>query len=355
MPQCVLCLEEYDVLTDEHVIYAALGSNLVVPRSTCTECQSQCNRSFEQKFLKGSNFVSMLRAFLGIKGRRNIPIYGFDDHGEPLTIHVQPGFPPIRVGLTANGFERPIQIIVSDADRNCLEYFFLPDKIDLPITRSFFDEIVEKIPDKAQSVALWADGNFIAANHWRDLLETFVSWGNQHDLAALVSCISAATANVPFTLDWNRSYIKRAVGKIGFMYLILNLDEHERFSPCLDQFRSYLLKGVLPNGPSGPEEPVLQWNGTHPLNDVASNNEPFTYLLAVANIESACYAFVHLHNMGLFACRLTRNPDFPSLKSRAAIYLLNKEEGDSSFRLKVKPLPEEQGAFFAEAANRLEQ
>ena len=93
MPECLLCLEDKPTLTDEHIIPAALGSNLTLPKSTCRECQTLCNSSFEQRFLKGSNFVSLLRAYLGIKGRRNEPIYGFDRHGNPLTMTVQQGFP----------------------------------------------------------------------------------------------------------------------------------------------------------------------------------------------------------------------------------------------------------------------
>jgi hypothetical protein len=98
MPVCLLCLKDKPSLTDEHIIPAALGSELILPKTTCQECQRLCNRSFEQRFLKGSNFVSLLRAYLGIKGRRNEPIYGFDRHGNPLTMTVQQGFPPIKVG-----------------------------------------------------------------------------------------------------------------------------------------------------------------------------------------------------------------------------------------------------------------
>src|SRR5215208_6664839 len=99
MSRCLFCCEDKTILTDEHIIPAALGGNLKLPKSTCAQCQTKCNQSFEQRFLKGSNFVALLRAYLGIRGRRNQPIYGFDSHGDPLTVTVQPGFPAIRVGI----------------------------------------------------------------------------------------------------------------------------------------------------------------------------------------------------------------------------------------------------------------
>jgi hypothetical protein len=56
----VFCLQEKDKLTDEHIIPAALGGNLVLSNASCEECQTECNRSFEQRFLKGSNFIAMI-------------------------------------------------------------------------------------------------------------------------------------------------------------------------------------------------------------------------------------------------------------------------------------------------------
>src|SRR5438093_6982328 len=99
MMTCLLCRQERDALTDEHILPMALGGNLYLPRSTCEACQQLCNRSFEQKFLKGTNYIAMLRATLGLRGRGEEPIYGFDNHGEPLTVIVQSGFPPLRVGF----------------------------------------------------------------------------------------------------------------------------------------------------------------------------------------------------------------------------------------------------------------
>lgn len=41
MLRCILCLEEKSPLTDEHVIYAALGGGVVLKKTTCEECQRQ--------------------------------------------------------------------------------------------------------------------------------------------------------------------------------------------------------------------------------------------------------------------------------------------------------------------------
>lgn len=86
--------------------------------------------------------MALLRAYLGIRGRRNEPIFGFDQHGSPITVEVQPGFPPIRVGLQVNGIERPMQVILSDERKQSFDYFFLPQVIQRPILMSLFDELV---------------------------------------------------------------------------------------------------------------------------------------------------------------------------------------------------------------------
>jgi len=132
MPKCIFCLEEKSKLTDEHVIYAALGSDIVLPNSSCKACQEKCNKSFEQRFLKGSNFVGLIRAQLGIRGRRNKPIFGFDKHGAPITVIVQPGFPPIRVGLSKNGVQRPMQIVLADEKVQPISYHFFSKHVAAP-------------------------------------------------------------------------------------------------------------------------------------------------------------------------------------------------------------------------------
>lgn len=49
MPQCILCLQEKERLTDEHVFPAALGGVLVLGNSVCTECNNGFSK-IEQPF-----------------------------------------------------------------------------------------------------------------------------------------------------------------------------------------------------------------------------------------------------------------------------------------------------------------
>lgn len=215
------------MLTDEHVIPAVLGSNIVLQKATCEECQRECNQSFEHQFLKGSNFVSLLRAHLGLRGRRNEPIYGFDQHGQPLTVEVQPGFPAIRVGLQANGSERPMQIILSDESKQSFDFFFLPDVIQRPILPTFFDELVSPVPPGKKFASFWADGDIIPANGWRDLLEAFVAWANRKSLLPAASSIAAGEAKISLSLDWNTEYRNRGLVKICFLYILMTIPEPE--------------------------------------------------------------------------------------------------------------------------------
>ena len=175
MPKCLFCLQDKPSLTREHIIPAALGGNLYLPAATCEKCQQRCNKSFENRFLKGSNFVALLRSFLGIKGRRNEPIYGFDQHGEPLTLNIQSGFPPIRVGLESGQLNRPMQIILTTQELTPLDYYFLPNEIRRPITKKFFEDIVDNRQDEAKLAAFWTDGDILPVNYWRELSEAFVA------------------------------------------------------------------------------------------------------------------------------------------------------------------------------------
>jgi hypothetical protein len=174
-----------------------------MPESTCKECQTLCNSSFEQRFLKGSNFVALRRAYLGIKGRRNEPIYGFDKHGNPLTMTVQQGFPPIKVGIGANQLVRPMQVILCVAKRvqHPISYHFCPELIQRPITTNFFENVVDEIPSEANCAAFWADGDVLPVNYWRELFETFVSWCNSKGLAAMSSVASTQNSGVELAIE----------------------------------------------------------------------------------------------------------------------------------------------------------
>ncbi len=68
------------------------------------------------------------------------------------------------------------QIILADEQRGPINYYFLPNEIKRPILPTFFDSIVDSIPKSSKFVAFWADGDIIAANPWRELLEAFTAW-----------------------------------------------------------------------------------------------------------------------------------------------------------------------------------
>lgn len=270
MPECLLCLKDKPYLTDEHIIPAALGSELTLPRSTCEECQRLCNRSFEQRFLKGSNFVSLLRAYLGIKGRRNEPIYGFDQHGNPLTMTVQQGFPPIKVGIGADQIVRPMQVIMVAVDRvqDPLSYHFCPELIQRPITADFFENVVETVSGDANCAAFWADGDILPVNYWRELFEAFVSWCNSKDLAAMSSIASTQNSGVELVMDWNAEYTIRGLTKIGFMYAMSRMQPENRRNDNFQYSRQYILQGIPYPSTLWPSAPIVQWNGPHPALEV---------------------------------------------------------------------------------------
>ena len=356
MLQCLLCLEDKPALTDEHIISAALGSNLILPKSTCEKCQTLCNRSFEQRFLKGSNFVSLLRAYLGIKGRRNEPIYGFDRHGNPLTMTVQQGFPPIKVGIGANQIVRPMQVILCAVEhvQNPISYHFCPELIERPITTVFFENVVDEIPSGANCAAFWADGDVLPVNYWRELFETFVSWCNSKNLTAMLSIASTQNSGVELVIDWNADYTLRALTKIGFMYAMSRMQPEHRLNASFRYSRQSIRRGIPYPRTLWPSAPIVQWNGPHPgLEALGERN--FTYLLATVNTTTGVFGFVHLHNLGLFAMKLAEPDDDLLCPNTVTLYHRNQTDDDRYVLSEEKTSPEAAAMFarFAEATQQL--
>lgn len=312
--------------------------------ATCEDCQRQCNQSFEQRFLKGSNFVAFLRAQLGIRGRRNEPTFGFDQHGYPLTIEVQPGFPPIRIGLQSRGIERPMQVILSDERKQSFEYFFLPDVIQRPILPSLFDELIGPVSMDKKFSSFWADGDVIPANGWRELLEAFVTWSNRKSLLSSASSIAAGQAKVPFSLDWNTEYRNPGLGKICFLYMLMTIPEVERFNAGFQPLRNYILHGQF-DKQFWAHGPVLQWADPQPR---ALGDQKFTYLLATVVREQSVFGLVRLHNMGLFCVRLSTALAGSFLRDTLTTYLLEKNESER-YQLVSKQHSAAEVTMFADA------
>jgi HNH endonuclease len=346
MPECLLCLSEKPSLTDEHIIPAALGSALTLPRSTCEECQRLCNRSFEQRFLKGSNFVSLLRANLGIKGRRNEPIYGFDRHGNSLTMVVQQGFPPIKIGIGANQIVRPMQVIMANADHihEPLRYDFCPDLIERPITNDFFENVVETVPEDADCAAFWADGDVLPVNYWRELFEAFVSWCNSKNLAAMASVASTQNSGVELAIDWNTEYRNRGLTKICFMYAMARMQPEHRRSDSFRFSRRYILRGITYPLSLWPSAPIVQWNGPYPGQEVLGD-KLFTYLLATVNLDTGLYSLIRLHNMGLFAMKLAEPEHELLCPDTLTTYLLRKNGSERYVLSEDLASPEDAAAY----------
>lgn len=345
MRRCIFCGEEKDKLTDEHIIPKALASNALLPKASCEECQRVCNQSFEQQFLKGSNFVAMIRAQLGLRGRWNEPVFGFDQHGHPLSIEVQPGFPPIRIGMTSAGFHRPMQLVLADSQNKPLSYTFLPDVIQRPISLAFFDDLVETQHAAANVAAFWADGDLLVANAWRDLLEAFVAWANRRSLIPMASSVAAGAATVPFSLDWNVPYRDRGLAKISFTYMLSLLNECARHDISFKPIKDYIVTGEYRSS-AWNHGPVLQWNNPVSLIDPELK---FTYLTATVNRDRTVFGFVQLLNMGLFCVKLASTENSAPVPESVTIYSLEKD-AEANYFMTSQRLKDSEVGRFAEGA-----
>lgn len=331
MSRCIFCLEEKDRLTREHIIPAALGGSNTVPNSVCKGCQSLCNSSFEHRFLKGSNFVALLRAHIGIRGRRNEPVYGFDRHGQPLTTSVQPGFPLIRIGLSHRGFVRPMQIVFTDDQNSPISYSFLPEKLKRPIFPKIFDDIVGNIPNKTKYAALWADGDIIPANPWRELLEAFVAWCNNKEILPLASTISAKKAHVEFWQSWGQDYVNRGIVKMCFMYTMSKIDREFWYSDIFNPIRYYVLKGDKPDSTFWRHSPILTWDGDPPGADIIGERK-LTYLLGTFPHDNSLYCIIKLSTMGLFVTKISSSGANDFSQQFLTIFQLKKEGNEEILR-----------------------
>ncbi len=248
-----------------------------------------------------------------------------------------------------------MQVVLTSKELKPLSYNFLPNEVKLPISKSFFADLVEEIPAGTTYAAFWADGDFIAVNHWHQMIESLITWADNNGLVAMVSKSSARNAQVPFVLDWNNEKRNRGLTKICFMYAMSKADEENRYQKSFEFTRKYILEGTPYPGNYWRHSPILQWNGPKPGED-PMKDKTLTYLLAALNINNVLYSLIWITRLGLFAFKLTSSAENALWRDCVTIYLLQKNQGDK-YELKTEDFGPEEVQKFKESiigSNQLE-
>ena len=250
---------------------------------------------------------------------------------------------------------RPMQVIMCAVERvqNPISYHFCPELIERPITTDFFENVVDEIPSEANYAAFWADGDVLPVNYWRDLVETFVTWSNSKNLAAMSSIASTQSSGVELVIDWNADYTLRALTKIGFMYAMSRMQPERRLSDSFRFSRQYIRRGIPYPRTLWPSAPIVQWNSPHPGLE-AFGERNFTYLLATVNTPMGVFGFVHLHNLGLFAMKLAEPEDELLCPDTVTLYHRNQTD-DDRYVLSEEQISPEAATTFARAAEATQQ
>lgn len=327
--KCILCLKYSDALTDEHVIPLALGCDVKLNKSVCESCQRTCNKEFEGSSLKGPNFISLLRSLLGIKGRRDAPIYGHEKHGTSLLASVCNGFPQIRIGLGRNRAVHQMQIIIANSRLEGLSYYFLPNQIPIPISNEFFEGIVDQIPEGATVAALWTDRRGLRPEHWQILSQAFLRWSEGINLQGMISDAPLTKVTTDILIEWNTERRNRFFTKICFIYAMYKTEDDKRYDRHFDCVREYILKGTeFPMG-FWKHSPILQWAGQKPGGNVMGNRR-MTYMLSTLNINGSLYGMIYITKYGLFCIRITSATAEKLCEDNLTLFrLINNSSGHS--------------------------
>ncbi|MDA8215294.1 MAG: hypothetical protein M0Z64_08470 [Nitrospiraceae bacterium] len=170
---------------------------------------------------------------------------------------------------------------------------------------------------------------------------------NHKGLLPIASSIASGEARVEFSLDWNTEDRNRGLAKICYAYALSKLPEEKRYNAALDATRAYILKGTQYPHSYWQHAPILQWNGIYPGIDVIGDIK-FTYLLALVFKDDCLFCLIRLHNMGLFAVKLSTAVDNPLCLNSVTTYLLNKEQ-DSKYSLKENSFSLDKANEFAKS------
>lgn len=290
---CVYCRNKGESCAKEHVVPPAFGGNITLVDYVCSSCNEAFNKEFEHRFLKGSSTVSLFRGLKGLKGRREMPVYGINDHGAEIYVTVKENFPQVKCMIGKDKPFTPLQMILELEDGS-FKYILNTENIRIQ-AKQLLNEMFSRVSakDKVKSAYLWTDERNIYLAGYRALKKEFYIWLGEHGLNGEFYASTVNTLLVP--VEWNTEDRNRMFSKIvlNFAFLLLN-DREKCFLDNFDNIREFIRYGRHKD-----YDFIRQWTGYNPKMPFLEGIE-FDLLVSIFEWREKVIGALYFPGIGLF-------------------------------------------------------
>jgi hypothetical protein len=260
---CIYCKKITSNFSDEHVIPKALGGSIILKNAVCDSCNNALSKEFEMSVFKGKDSpFSFLRSWAYMKGRRDVPIFGKEGHGQPVLLTLKDGYPQIQeYVVNKETFYYPQFIFVFE-DESVSRYDYIKDNNDNfkeDIENVLQNEGIDK--SKIKKLYFWCDSKTTSIYGWRLFEKSLKEWAESNNVAWEVfdETAKGKAARIVININWH--IIERLVSKIMLNFLFYKIQEPNFwFLSIFDDIRNFIRYGK--GKPSH-----LLWSGDKPRAD----------------------------------------------------------------------------------------
>lgn len=288
---CIYCKKITNSFSDEHVIPKALGGSIVLKNAVCNGCNNALSKEFEMSVLKGANSpLAFLRSWTAMKGRRGVPIFGKEGHGQPVLFTLKDGYPQIQEYLVNKETVYYPQFILIFQDDSIKRYDYIKDNNDNfkeEIGSVLLKERIDK--NKIKKLYFWCDSRTTSIHGGRLFEKGLREWSESNNVDWELFDETAKGKSANIVINKNGVAIERFIFKIMLSLLFYKVQESNFwFLPIFDDIRNFIRYGKgKPNH--------LLWSGNKPEAEFL-NGKLITILLLVFEFNNKIF--------GLFAMDL---------------------------------------------------
>jgi hypothetical protein len=260
---CIYCKKITNNFSDEHVIPKALGGSIILKNAVCGSCNNALSKEFEMAVFKGENSpFSFLRSWTGMKGRRDVPIFGKEGHGQPVLLTLKEGYPQIQEYIVDKETFNYPQFIFVFEDGSIKRHDYIKDNNENfkeDIESVLTEEVIDK--NKIKKLYFWCDSRTTSIYGSRLFEKGLKEWAesNNVDWELFDETAKGKAARIVININWH--IIERLVAKIMLNLLFYKIQEPNFwFLPIFDDIRNFIRYGK--GKPSH-----LLWSGDKPKAD----------------------------------------------------------------------------------------